>query len=596
MDSRNAPRSKMQDVSDKGPKGEERSKSIKQEVKSMFKYGKNTMTWDDMSNLKKKYGDAKIIEEIYKEFTKEYNRIVDQAEKFADSIIERYGTAKYPMHKVIEKALKYKEKLNLSDSAFEEFKRLYEQRLAGVNLEQYTYRTVIAKALGDTPIKAVEGLMISDAEHAQLQEILRLYKESEIMYHQVMLQALSYKDCAQIAFNGKFDITKHNPANHVHPVLAALFLPKVQVIEEHILYANIGYIVKCKYEKKVIDTKPNYELYWDIIRDPNDVVCSVDSPMADLLNRFKLQIKIWESVMALRIGQYYRESFPGFLQTIDNCRTNIYDMPELMYVKDEGAILRRLLAAFSLRPTVVTTTPLYGMISANPYDRVKLMPVLKQVPMITIRFPPTVLNSDSPINLQDALQQGHWYIENGNLVPKAQSILYSRDVLFFYVNRRFQNIDPVRYGRPYTFTMLPLTTSGYEQLNERSLDFELTLQIRNDSYDLRSVVCVESVKIKDDPACANVNLNIITGCSALIVVSRHVADVANDAYMLYNPSAPSSMYRAGQSQYEQRPPMSEMYIESFNREQPSIFDKAGTTGTIFMYVKRPPQTLCSDLL
>ena len=38
-----------------------------------------------------------------------------------------------------------------------------------------------------------------------------------------------------------------------------------------------------------------------------------------------------------------------------------FDAADLAYVKDEGTILRKLFAAFSLRPTIVQTVPYYGI-------------------------------------------------------------------------------------------------------------------------------------------------------------------------------------------------------------------------------------------
>jgi hypothetical protein len=591
MDNKNVPRSRINEGDD--DKGRGRENIIQNEVKSMFRYGKTTMSLAELSKLKQKYSDAKLIDDIYNEFVKQFNQITKQAEKFAEVIVNKFGTNRYPMHKIMEKALKYKEKLKMSDAAFAEFRRLYERKLAGENLDLYSYRTSIGKALGDTPIEISEGLVISDTDHAHLQEILKLYEQYKSLYHQVMLQSLSYRDLAPQAMLGSYDPKKNNPANHVHPVLYALFGPKITLLEEHFLFANIGYIVKCKYDRKPIDTRPNYELYYDIIKDPNDVVCSVDSPMADLLNRFKLQIKVWESVVSLRLGQYYNDVLSGFLQSIDNCRTSIYEMPELMYVKDEGAVLRRLLASISLRPTLVTTTPLYHLITANPYDRIKMMPSVKQVPLINIRFPPTTLYSDTIIKLEDAITQGHWFIENNTLVPKTQDIFYSRDVLFFYINRRFHNINPVRLTQPYNFVTLPLTTSGYEELNDRPVEFSPVMKIRNDDYNLRSVVCVEYINYGEK----DTQLKMITGCSTLVHKPICLEEnILEDQHFLYNPSVTSLLYQDGNQPFKGSAPVSPVHYTLSDREAElnkteSFYTKASTTGTVFVYVKRLPQDL-----
>jgi hypothetical protein len=563
----------------------DKSSVIQQEVRRLFKHGQSNLSLKDMAKLREKYTDAKLVDEIYNEFVKQYNDIVKQAKKFADIVVEKYGTSRYPMHRIVEKALKYKEKLKMSDAAFAEFQRLYEKRLSGEQIDLYTYRTLLAKTFNEDLPAVHEGLSISDNDYKHLQEVLRLYKESEPLYHQMMLQSLSYEDCAPQAFTGTYDRNKHNPANHVHPLLAALFLIKCPFLDERMLFANYGYIIKCRHDKRNIDTRPNYELYYDAVRDPVDTVCSIESPMADLLNRFRLQIKIWESVGALRRGQYYNESFPGFVQMIDNCRINIYDMPELMYIKDEGTMLRRLFAAFALRPTIVTTTPMYGIVSDNPYDRMKMLPVLKQVSMITVRFPPTV--DALPVNLNDALDQSHWYIENNTLVPKSQSILYSRDILVFYVNRRYQSIQPARFLQPYNFTALPLTTSGFEELNERPVQFETSFNIRDDRYNLRSVVCLEKYTYSVNQQ----SINMITGCSTVIVKQRNVLDaLMTDRYLLYNPADAAIIERKASGHLETMSPIEFIDAEigpnvPESERMETFYNKVSRTGTIFVYLK-----------
>src|SRR4029079_8840924 len=94
----------------------------------------------------------------------------------------------------------------------------------------------------------------------------------------------------------------------------------------------------------------------------NDVVCEINSPIADLKNRYKVQINLWETVLKLRNGSYYEaDPISEFLTTLNACRNNLYDNADLAYNQDEGAILRRLLSVFSLRPTIIYTKPVYSV-------------------------------------------------------------------------------------------------------------------------------------------------------------------------------------------------------------------------------------------
>ena len=52
---------------------------------------------------------------------------------------------------------------------------------------------------------------------------------------------------------------------NVHPVVAALFIPKINLLERHMLHANIAYIVKQRYLKQPIMTSNDYELFYDLV-------------------------------------------------------------------------------------------------------------------------------------------------------------------------------------------------------------------------------------------------------------------------------------------------------------------------------------------
>ena len=62
--------------------------------------------------------------------------------------------------------------------------------------------------------------------YESLQQILKLFAESRMMHKSIILQSMTYKSLAAQALNGTFSKDKHNPHCSVHPVIAALFLPK----------------------------------------------------------------------------------------------------------------------------------------------------------------------------------------------------------------------------------------------------------------------------------------------------------------------------------------------------------------------------------
>jgi hypothetical protein len=403
----------------------------------------------------------------------------------------------------------------------------------------------------------------------------------------VVLQSLTYRDCAPEAITGGTEVRANNTNwySYVHPIIAALFFPKIGLLDEHMLIANMGHIVKCKYEGKPLVTKPDFELYWDLITDPNERVCHHSSSIRDLSNRFLLQTKLWDAVFCLRQGKFYNDRLNDFMLTIDNCKNNIYDAPDFTYVKDEGTMLRRLLSAFSIRPTIVTTSRLYGLLGQQYGNSGALSAAgiteVTTVPMVNLRLPIHISNTRSvAVSLEDALTQPQWYIENKTIVPKSQSIMHSRDVLFFYVGRRFQTVNLTRFNAPYNFNSLPMTIAGWEAVNDRVVNFETTMTLLHDTYELRSVVMVER---------SRAYRNLIIGSTAAIRIPRNIHDnVYDETTLLYDPQGASEMFLATDGASYKRnqavtvipaeTPFAPSNVESF-------YKRASTRGTIFMYQK-----------
>jgi hypothetical protein len=464
--------------------------------------------------------------------------------------------------------------------------------------------TKMSKALGyGAALMTSNKLHIKENELSILQDIIRIYGETKTLHSQIVLQTLQYRDCAPEAISGELRTRndkphnlatdKHNFYSYVHPVIGALFIPSIKLLDEHMLIANLGYIVKCKNDGKPIMTKPDFELYWDLITDRNDHACSMESAIKDIKNRYILQKTLWECVLNLRQGRYYNDRLADFLLAIENCRSNVYDAPDLTYVKDEGTILRRLLSAFSLRPTIVSTTRLYGLIGQSPYTYGSAGSASGQltssgitqvttVPMVTLRLPLNISNKQMGVSLEEALTQPQWFVENKMIIPKSQQIMHSRDVLFFYVGRRFKTVNITRLNMPYNFSNLPMTIAGWEALNDHIVNYEPTMTIFNDTYNLRSVVIVD---------CSPTKKNLIVGCSAGIITKRDwTSGRIRQDYLLYDPQGSAEMFKGTGGEYVRNNPITTIPgytslnasdiggVESFSK-------RASTRGTIFVYEK-----------
>lgn len=507
--------------------GKSHDGDIKKEIANLMR--KNLNDNAVLRALIEKYkGDREIVHAIFEGYKHRLDHIQKKAKKFKDLMISHYAGRITNAADLVKKAKKFQDRLGISDSEFNMFVNLV---ISEKSLEDELFKlpaTKMAKTLGYSQVLlSGDALSVGVDEENVVQDILRMYGETKSLHAQVVMQSILYQDCGDEAVNGKFCETKHNMFSFVHPVVVALFLPKFKLLDDHMLISNLGYIVDSKKNNRPIMTQPDVEVYYDLIKDPNEHVCDSESAIKDIKNRYFLQTKLWDSVLNLRIGKYYQDNQMDFLTAIDQCRSNIYDAPDLTYVKDEGAILRRLLAAFSIRPTLVATTRLWGTlggiapfgVTQNPHNPMASLGFsrLTTVPMVTLRLPISSQNTPN-LNLSGALSQSQWFVENKMIVPKKQEIIHSTELLIFYVGRRFKSINITRLNAPCNFDTLPMTVAGWEKLNEVPVDFENTMTLPGvgvatgkEIFVLRSVVAINI----QAPASLPTG-ELVTGCSTYV--------------------------------------------------------------------------------
>jgi hypothetical protein len=187
------------------------------------------------------------------------------------------------------------------------------------------------------------------------------------------------------------------------------------------------------------------------------------------------------------------------MSAVDVCRINKHDNPDLVYGRHDGTILKRLLAAFSFRPTVVATMPVSNIFSNNPYAQ-NARPTVTSIPMINVRLlgfktSKTVPLGDATahkdyINLEDAVDQVQTFIEGNVLVNRATNLLYSREVLFFYVDRRAHIMNLGM--NVFNMEQLPKAVSGFERINTANVYAPCTMEVGGDKFFLRSVVSAKT--------------------------------------------------------------------------------------------------------
>tara|TARA_B100001248_G_C27398242_1_gene467480 strand:- start:3311 stop:5071 length:1761 start_codon:yes stop_codon:yes gene_type:complete len=510
---------------------------VDNEVARLLKKNKGVFDTSEFLKLRNKYDNQELVDKIQTAYLESYHKMVRRAKKFAHFIREKHGSGT-PFSALLEKAHAYKKKAGLSDVEFAEFKRIYEQELAGTGSPEVLMpSTAIMRTLGAMPTGLTSAKMkVSPEDTAHMEQILKEHAANRPLHAQVLLQSIQYQDCDYEAMTGQYKRELGmRPGEHIHPVLAALFLPKMDYIDQTFLHSNIAGIVKSRYNDEPLVSRPDYELFYHLTMDPNDVVCSTKSPIADLKHRANVQHQLWNSVLQLRNGQYYNTSFREFITAVDMCKLNKHDNPDLVYGRYDGTVMKRLLAAFSFRPTVVATYQPMMPLAQNPYNTSNV-PTVMSIQMINFRLPaPFRTGAIPPIDLEKATQQTQYFMVNTPsgtaIVPKLTDIIYSRGILVFYVDRR-ANVMRIPGVKPLNFHTFPTTLAGFERLNNRVVSFRNDLAIRDDKYTLRSVVVSEVNSSVQNAT----NQNIVVGSSALIRVPAAPKKSINaDSHFHYHP-------------------------------------------------------------
>jgi hypothetical protein len=507
--------------------------TVDAEVANLFKLQNKSQFTNALLGLRQRYRDEDLVNKIQEVFMEKHSQIVKSAKKFAMAVRNKYASQNVPFHQLLMKARAHGKKHHLSEAEFAEFQRIYEQELAGTGSGEVVIpMTSIMKVLGNITSDNAQ-LNVNETDYRNLQEILKLNDMSRPLHAQVLLQAIQYTGIDPTVVTGlQFDKKINNPADHVHPVIAALFLPKIKTIDEHFLFSNMSGIVKSRYNQQPLTTRPDYELFYNLVTDPNDVVCDTRTPVADLLHRCNLQNQLWNSVLYLRNNRYYNPSLREFTASVDVCRLNKYDNPDFVYGRHDGTIIKRLFSAFSFRPTIVATMPVANLFAYNPYSQ-NIRPTVTSIPMVNVRLSnfgttaaaaaAAATNRPAPVGnlLSATLNQTNQFLEGNSIVNRHTSVMLSREVLVFYVDRRSYVYTA---GNNITnMARLPTSVAGFERINEIQITYESTILVDKDTYTLVSAVVADVNKTLETGS------NFVIGSDTILLTSAFAADTLSAA-------------------------------------------------------------------
>ncbi len=550
------------------------------EVQHLLKNGIVDLSPDMVNKLRSKYTDDNVVDAIMETFSERRKKIVNVASIFMDAFQRKYKNEFYSMSlsKFMKRALKYKSKYNLSNDELEEAKKIFEMRIFNSNdghgVANVVYpNTNLSRVLGYPVTESIDNIKTSNTDDfAYLQNILKLYQLFRSLHSYIVIQTMTYTDIQDEALSGTFSRDRHNINVYVHPVIVALFLPKIKNLEERMLYANIAGIINTRYNSQRIVTKPDYELFYSMVIDPADTICDNISPMRDLESRVQVQIQLWNNVYNLRNGKFYDASSIEFMSYIDKCRISTVDNPDLVYLSDEGVILRRLFSIFSFRPILVQTIPVMGVITTNPLNLPVNMQSITAIPYITYKLPQIPIATKN-YSLNDAISQVQYYMENGTFIPKMTQLMDCNGPMVFYVPRRYTAL-PLSIQAPqissFNMSNYKNSTRDYQNMLSTAIEFDYPMEITSYGstnkvqYYLRSAVAYD----------VHVNSTIILGHIAILVqYSRDGSD-----QIIHGSPSKIHIYTPRQANLQGS------YNSPFRElEETAVIDLISKQGTIFVY-------------
>ena len=474
------------------------SGSVSDEVRRLMK--KENITNSDLLRLQQKYGNSDLVDQIQSSFLEKRNKSIKRGQKFAKLIRDKYQQRNMPYHQILEKARMYKKKYGLSEEEFHVFRRAYESYLEGNDMSAVIApMTNMMKLLGNVEVVHMQdgSRSLSGKDEHYMNEIVKMHQVSKNLHSQIVLQSLRYHNIDTNVFLGRTENQRSmNNNDYVHPVIVALFLPRIEVLEQHFLLSNMAGIARARFQRQnQLDTQADYELMYALISDPNDVVCSTESTVHDLMNRANVQGQLWNCVLNMRNGTLFHETFNDFITSIDMCKINKYDNPELVYGRNDAVILKRLFAVFSFRPIVMTTMSGNVLNQDNTFLQ-SSRPTITTLPMINLRLPPSLATTEE-ISLKNAMEKSQSFIENGTVVVKRASVIYSKGIITFFLDRR-SNYIKLPGHQSFNLGKMPKTISGnYDRVNLNELEYEPTMAVGEESFVISSIIAHEVMEHPD---------------------------------------------------------------------------------------------------
>lgn len=335
----------------------------------------------DNEDIKKQimteFKEKDTVKLIYKWIVKRMDYISKKASTFRDGILTRYSYL--PPNKIMKKAKKYAKHLKFTQAEFELFRQMfminYISPLSNqdIKLETGDNTGALARVFDIKPKEKEQGKLIFDSSESSIVEsIVKAAKSNDNLYYYTFVDSINYKDCDTEKYS-MVPIKKNiKYTDCVHPVVAAMFIPKIPYFETRFIYQNIARLVQMCYEHQKIDGLYK-NLQNSLALDKSqysDQTGHIITPIKDLQLRANIQIALWRVVLMLRNNHILDCDCSKLYNALSVYAPDMFvDNSELLNQNSVG-IIRRLYNALSVSTLTISKSKKYTPLDylANIYN------------------------------------------------------------------------------------------------------------------------------------------------------------------------------------------------------------------------------------
>lgn len=341
------------------------------------KYAPYQFDQDGVRHYLKKEGIDATPEQIntYVSQLKDNRNAVDtNVRNLFNSIMSKYGDKGYSRNQLYKRALRDAKIFGVEADQVKFFHMHYDNLInnnGGAPLK-LSKHSLSAKSLGEiTPTKVVKSDKVSPEDMKHQQDIQRLYDVTKDFDGWIKFVNMTYKDGNLITKvqnqNGNNIGNMHytinhmnnlqqftNPLSFVHPVIVAMFAPKIDSFDNRFTQASasatLTHAINETTEKIMLEPH-NHNLLVDMITNPaTESACSTNI-WQDVKQRANIMEEMRVIISKMRMGLFYDDANRSLLEKLEKCKVSPYDSPNLHINQNPLVVAQRIMDAAWYKPT-----------------------------------------------------------------------------------------------------------------------------------------------------------------------------------------------------------------------------------------------------